>query len=224
MSSLIDRIKSLFLVEVPKSDTSAPSDMSPPESQKPPERTVETDKEEEGELNPGKPSSEFLSILINAMKAAAEKESVYLDFKQNIKSLNHLDFDQKTKYETAFAIASNRGVDKEALMKSARYFLTVLDEEQNKFDRTLGSQRQLRINNKKEEIKKLRDEIFAKQSEIEKIQEEIRQLEQKISTEKQELNDQREKIEKTAADFKGSLRFLKSKIKKDLENFNDYLD
>nr|MBS0036863.1 hypothetical protein [Saprospiraceae bacterium] len=226
MSNLLDKIKSLFVVEMEDESIDNKSSQTEDNEKDTPREDEESGRElkEEAVNNPaGKPSNDFLAILINAMQSAAKEEGIYLDFKQNLKSLNHLDFDLKTKYETAYAIAKNQGIDKEDLMRSAQFFLAVLDRENEKFEETLNLQRNRRIIDKKEEIKTLRDQIFSKQNEIEKIQDEIRQLESTIQSEKDELNDNRKKIEKTVADFESSLNLLKSKIQKDLEHFNNYL-
>ena len=227
MGSFLDKIKSLLVKKVEKHDSESEinldKEMGKEKNQRGEEnRAQESKSVDQSKVSSGKPNNDFLAILINAMQEASKEEATYLEFKQNIKSLKHLDFDDKTRYETAFAIASNQGVDKEKLLQSAAFFQRVLDNEGNKFNETLEAQRSNRVEAKKFEIKEIRDQIFDKQNEIEKIKEEIRKLEEKISAEKNVLIESKNRIEQTASDFISSLNFLKAKIVKDIENFNKY--
>ena len=230
MSSFFGKIKSLFIQEAGEDDIqSSIEEKEAKHMEKDQEHTERDDykQEEKSEGRQkavgGRPNNDFLAILITAMQEASRNDATYLEFKQNIKSLRHLDFDDKTRYETAFAIASNQGVDKQKLLDSAAFYKKVLDKEGEKFEATLENQRQNRVDARKLEIKKIRDQIFEKQNEIEKIKEEIRQLEEQISAEKEGMNENRTRIEKTASDFFSSLEFLKSKIVKDIDNFKKYL-
>lgn len=228
MSSFFKKFKSLFIQEVngdyPEEELIPDKLMKKDKGEAEEEfQKEEVKKEEIPDVVGGKPSNDFLAILITAMQEASREDATYLEFKQNIKSLRHLDFDDKTRYETAFAIASNQGVDKQKLLESATFYKNVLDKEGKKFELTLENQRRNRIDGRKLEIKKIRDLIFEKQNEIEKIKEEIRKLEEKISSEKEVMNNSRTRIEQTAGDFFSSLEFLKAKIVRDIDNFNKYL-
>ncbi len=230
MSSFFGKIKSLFIQEVEENEHQSSIEEKEDKHMEKDQEHTERDKDkQEGKSEGrqkavvGRPNNDFLAILITAMQEASRDDATYLEFKQNIKSLRHLDFDDKTRYETAFAIASNQGVDKQKLLDSAAFYKKVLDKEGEKFESTLENQRQTRVDARKLEIKKIRDQIFEKQNEIEKIKEEIRQLEEQISAEKEGMNENRTRIEKTASDFFSSLEFLKAKIVKDIDNFNKYL-
>lgn len=172
----------------------------------------------------GQPSAEFMGILMNALQDSRNQDFDYLHFKENLKSLDDLNFDEKTRFQTAFAIARNQGVDRELLIQSATFFLSVLAKEEEKFKQTLEQQKDRRILSKKDDIRKLREEIFRKQTEIEQLQEEIRKLESKIDGEKAELMSNRARIEKTSADFGGTLAFLRKKIEADINHLKKYLD
>lgn len=229
MSAIINHLKSLFVVEV--EERPSPKEKSEREkSEVGPKGEKKMDKEQEKKYSKindpadGQPSAKFIGILINAMQDAREDEIDYLHFKENLKSLKHLDFDEKTKFQTAFAIAKNQGIDKEKLEHSCNYFLKILESEDSKFQASLENQKSGRIGSRKEKIKSLRDQIFQKQSEIEQLKEDIRQLEGDINKVKDTLMEQRERIEKTASDFQSSLHFLRNKIVRDLENINKFLD
>ncbi len=230
MSSFFGKIKSLFIQEVEENEHQSSIEEKEDKHMEKDQEHTERDKDKQEEKSEGRqkavggrPNNDFLAILITAMQEASRDDATYLEFKQNIKSLRHLDFDDKTRYETAFAIASNQGVDKQKLLDSAAFYKKVLEREGKKFETTLENQRQTRVDARKLEIKNIRDQIFEKQNEIEKIKEEIRQLEEQISAEKEGMNDNRTRIEKTASDFFSSLEFLKAKIVKDIDNFNKYL-
>jgi len=228
MSSFFKKVKSLFFTEikVDKSEVEKTLNINMEEDRKQTGQELKNEEERKDEQSKrvsGKPNNDFLAILITAMQEASREEATYLEFKQNLKSLRHLDFDDKTRYETAFAIASNQGVDKQKLLESASFFQRVLEKEGKKFESTLETQRTNRIAAKKLKIKNIRDQIFEKQNEIEKIKEEIRKLEEQIGNEKETMNENRNRIEQTATDFFNSLEFLKAKIIKDIDNFNKYL-
>ena len=197
---------------------------------KPISENIENEEESDSEIASevpmvsGQPSADFVGILINAMQDARREDFDYLHFKQNLKSLDHLDFDLKTRFQTAFAIARNQGVDRNILIESAGFFLAVLENEEKKFLETLDKQKENRVQTKKDAIRSIRDEIFQKQTEIEQLQEEIRKLESKIEGEKAELMSNRARIEKTTSDFNSSIVFLKKKIETDIENLKKYLD
>ncbi len=227
---MLKKIKSLFITEIEEpigeeQPVEKVEKVDMEKGEKPEKEQRKEQKKEESEFTGrGEPNPDFIGILINAMQDAREEDFDYLHFKNNLKSLNHLDFDAPTQFKTAYAIAKNQGVDRDSLVKSASSFIEVLNREEDKFNQSLESQKQNRIELRKENIRKLRDQIFEKQTEIEKLEEEIRQLEGDIGEEKNELQENRERIERTSADFSASLEFLKKKITADIESLKKYLD
>lgn len=224
---MLNKLKSLFVTEVVEKESNLPKrdDMKENKSEPEVQDSIDAAPREEVDVPVGgQPSAEFMGILMNALQDARSEDFDYLHFKENLKSLDDLNFDQKTRFQTAFAIARNQGVNRELLIQSASFFLSVLSREEEKFKQTLEHQKNRRVMSKKDDIRKLREEIFKKQTEIEQLQEEIRKLESKIDGEKAELMNNRARIEKTSGDFSGTLAFLRKKIETDINNLKKYLD
>jgi len=164
---------------------------------------------------------------IKFLTSALEKNNLpgfdYIEYKQSLLALAGLHMDEETSFKSAYATASTLGLTKEKLVKTAEHYKKILMNEKVQFDAALQKQVQQRVNNKVDELEKLKKQI-------DEYKQKISQLEQKISRNQETIEKQddviqkaKEKIESTKDGFELTLQSLMNEIDKDIENINSYL-
>lgn len=147
----------------------------------------------------------------------------YLEFRKSIMTLQALPMDEATKFQSTYATASTLGLTKAKLLESLDYYKKVLAEESVKFKSASKEQKSTNvdtkhksisnflgsINEKKETIKRMSDEVTKHQLEIDKLHSEIAAAEKLIS-------------DKTAK-FEHTLSLIIKEIEDDAEKINKYL-
>ncbi|MCB0678879.1 MAG: hypothetical protein KDC30_19420, partial [Saprospiraceae bacterium] len=90
----------------------------------------------------------------------------YLEFKQSLSALAALNMDEVTAFKSAFATAATVGLTKDKLLKTARHYKNVLDQEKKQFDEALQKQMNQRVASKRSEVEKLKQQIVDYQAKI----------------------------------------------------------
>jgi chromosome segregation ATPase len=131
--------------------------------------------------------------------------------------------DEKTRFQSAFAMAQTMGASPDKLVQTAQHYLDVLKNEENKFEKALASQQQKQIGSKEGQIAKLDEVIREKSEKIKELTQEIQQHQQEMKSLKDEIQDAVVKVETTKNDFHASYDVLIRQIAKDMENMKNYL-
>ncbi len=229
---MLKKIKSLFVIEedVPSKEKTAEKDTSaesrtasagksaPPKAQgKHPAGTLSA------EVMPGKVKEKFLNVLFGAMERNDLEGFDYLEFKQFLKSLDKMQMDEGTKYQSAFATAQTMGASIAVLKKSARHYLDILKAEEQKFNQAANNQKEKNLTNKQEEIKLLKQQIEEKSKRIQALQKEIESHRKVVEKRTKEISVARVKVEQTQNDFQASYDALVGQIESDLKKIDTYL-
>ena len=173
--------------------------------------------------SPGKVSSKFINILLKAMDNNNLDGFDYLEFKQSLKSLEKMPMDDATRYQSAFAMAQTLGATPQKLMDTAQHYLTVLANEEKKFEQALVAQRHKQIGSKESQIKKLEEVVASKAAKIKQLTQEIEEHQKKANSLKKEIGGAVVKVESTKNDFIASYEKLIGQITEDVENMKKYL-
>jgi predicted metal-binding transcription factor (methanogenesis marker protein 9) len=172
---------------------------------------------------PGKVTSKFVDVLLGAMEKANMEGFDYLEYKQSLSSLAKMPMDEKTKYQSAFAMAQTMGASPQKLMDSATHYINVLKQEEHKFEKALANQVDGQIGAKKEQIQQLDSVIKEKAEQIKQLTEEITQHQQNIDKLNKEISTSSAKVETTKNNFIASYNKLVAQIHADVGNMKEYL-
>ena len=171
----------------------------------------------------GKVTNKFLEVLLKAMDKQNLEGFDYLEFKQSLRSLEKMPMDEKTRYQSAFAAAQTMGATPAKLVQAANHYISVLTQEEKKFEKALVNQRSKQIGNKEQQIKQMSLLIKEKSEQIKKLTKEIEQhkkLKDKLTS---EISNSSVKVENTKNDFMASYQTLVGQIQADIEKIKTYL-
>lgn len=170
----------------------------------------------------GEVSEKFMNILLGAINKNNQEGFDYIEFKQSLKSLGSVDMDEKTRIQSAYAMAKTMGATKERLIETANYYLGILETESGKFNKAVSNQISKQIDGKKGQQKDIYLSIENKQKQIEQLKKEIAQLEVDNENVSKAISSSEVKVLKTKNDFLTTYKLLQQKIHKDIELIEKY--
>ncbi len=217
MSDFLKKLKGIFVEDMPNDGKKVAASAPPPVSQ--PISVVS---------NPissikGEADERFMEMLLTAMNAANMEGFDYVEYKQSIKNLQHMPMDEATRFKSAFAMAQTMGATKEKLQQSAAHYLTVLQQEANKFTEAANRQRSQQVGTKETERENLDVNIKQKRAQIEQLNREIGEHEQALAQIKDQITEATAKVDITVADFSASYERIKRQIENDVNSINNYI-
>lgn len=222
---MLKKFKSLFIIEdgaSPGDEKTAPEKV--PESKK--ENPVNPGKVFQvptGAVGKGKVQDKFLEVLFGALESNNQEGFDYMEFKDFLKSLVNVPMDESTRIKSAFATAQTMGATKDKILSSAREYISLLANEQTKFQEALVGQKERNLTGKQNEIKQLEQTIKNKESEIEKLKADLQSHRQQIGDLEKEINVASEKLAQTASDFEATYQALVGQIQGDVRNIESHL-
>ncbi len=220
---MLRKFKSLFVIEegaarktTDSTDSSGPDRSSSPSVP----RTVSM---APGSSGKGQIQDRFLDALFSALESNNQEGFDYMEFKDFLRSLANVPMDDATRYKSAFATAQTMGATREKIISSANHYISVLNQEQRKFDEALTGQKERNLTGKQLEIKNLEETIKSKESEIERLKADIEKHRKEIGALEEEINSASEKLTQTAEDFGATYHALLSQIREDIEKIESHL-
>ncbi len=216
---MLKNLKSLFIIEEKESSgfKAKTRKAAPPPAKDAPVKA------ENKQGDPGKVRSKFTNVLLEAMNKANWEGFDYLEYKKSLQSLAKMPMDEKTRYQSAFAMAQTMGVSPQHLLDTAQHYIQVLQQEEYKFERALNKQQDKQIESKKQELQQLEKLIQQKAEQIKKLTKEIEAHQKQSKQVENEIQDSTVKIESTKNDFIASFNALVSQIHQDVTNMEAYL-
>lgn len=220
---MLKNLKSIFIVEdeTPKAKPTKEQKANAPKA--PAASSTPAQKPASSAPRSGKVTSKFVDILLGAMEKANLDGFDYLEYKKSLKSLQKMNMDEATAYQSAFAMAQTMNATPAHLVQTAEHYLNVLQQEEEKFERALENQQENRIGNKKQEKQKLAEMIKSKEEQIKQLQAEIKQHQAQLGKLDGEIQKAVTTIENTKGDFFASYQSLTQQIKADVEKMKKYL-
>ena len=164
---------------------------------------------------------------IESLVRALEKNNLpgfdYLEFKLSLGKLALMDLPEEMAYKSAFATASTVGLTKEKLLTTGQHYRKVLHDEKEQFSQALQGQLQKRVNNKQEEVIKLKTQIQAWQEQIVNLQNQIDKSQATIDDAGSQMEAEMKKIQSTKDSFEHTHLSIMNQIELDLQNIQRYL-
>lgn len=219
---MLKNLKSIFIVEEPSSQAAPAAKAKPaPAAAKPaPAPAAPTPV---GDTQPGKITPKFTDILLAAMEKVNIEGFDYLEYKKSLQSLQKMNMDEATAFQSAYVMAQTMGTTPAHLAQTAGHYLQALKSEEEKFNQALVSQREARVGAKLEEQKQLQAGIKDKSERIRQLQAEIAQHQASLTQLDSEIQQATHTIEQTKNDFFASYQNLMGQIQADVEKMQRYL-
>lgn len=223
---MLKKLKSLFIVEEEGSGDTVPEVSQSPKAKSAP---VKKEKGAPKVIPPSeiktssstKPDPKFLNSLLSAVESNNLDGFDYLEYKQSLQSLAKMDMDEKTRYESAFAMAKTMGADATKLIQSGQHYVNILQKEQSKFMNAY--QGQLSKAKGTENINNLEKVIAHKQKQIEQLKKDIEENKVALEKQKGEVNRSVAKVELTKEKFLGAYAIVAGQIQEDIKRMQQYL-
>lgn len=171
----------------------------------------------------GQPNKKFVDILLKAVEKNNKEEFDYLEFKSSLQSLKGMEMDDATMYKSALAMAKTMGATPDKLISTAKHYISILNNERNKFNAALQNQKTKQVTGKEESINKKIQAIKNKELKIKQLQEEIKQDNLKLEEMKENINKSAAKVQKTSDQFHYAFKVVTGQIFADIENMEKYL-
>ena len=227
---MLKKLKSLFIVEDSgdkKTKSPQPKPVSSSLKSKPSSPSSNSNSSSpvvsKTDASNGAVSEKFMDILLKSLEANNLDGFDYLEYKQSMQNLANMDMDEKTKFQSAFAMAKTMGATNKHLVDTASHYLKVLAQEQSKFEAALKNQQSNNITGRKQEIVDLGKVVEQKEAQIEKLKEDIAKHKTAIEKKTSELDGAANKIERTKNNFAASYQLITSQITDDVEKMKSYL-
>ena len=221
---MLKKLKSLFIIEEevkassPKSSTSTSNTNS--NKGKSSSSTANEDIPVDVQV---KAPEKFINSLLSAIEKNNMEGFDYLEFKQSLKSLDGMDMDELTRYNSAFAMAKTMGATKTNLINSAKHYIGILSDEKSKFNDAYQKQKEKQVIAREEKLKSLEASIEKKKAQIKKLQQEIIAAETQLEKKKNEINSAAAKVSKTRDQFFAAHKKVNDQIELDIKRMNKYL-
>jgi chromosome segregation ATPase len=225
---MLKNLKSLFIVEEEESKKPDPRARPKPgkedaPAQAPEQAVHQAVKPQSQHGKTGQIQEKFMDILLKAMEDANLEGFDYLEYKRSMQSLSKMDMDEKTRYQSAFAMAQTMGATPAQLIDSAEHYVQALKKEEEKFENALNHQREKHISAKQQALQELTATIRKKEEQIKRLQAEIAQHREELSATDQAIKEATERVESTKNDFIASYNHLVGQISADIEKMKRHL-
>jgi len=222
--SIFNQLKGLFIVEDNESESKKSSvnkvDSTANKSTK---KGINNTKE----INSGsnKDTEKFVNILFSAIEKNNIEGFDYLEYIQSINNLKKqgLESDEEKLFSTAFALSKTMNVDKKALIKSANFYLKVLEKENINFNESLNNNAKVKLQEKNNALNKIQAELAKNKEQLELLKEKIVENEKKAKQIKSELDTAAEKVKSIKGGFNNALSQIAGKIESDKSKIDKYL-
>ena len=167
--------------------------------------------------------SRSAQFLINALEKSNLDGFDYIEYKQSLGALAALNIGEDTAFKSAYATASTMGLTKDKLLKTAHFYLKILEQERTQFDQAVKQQVNRQIAGKQQQSQVLTQSIDQKSNQIEKLKSEILQSQAKIVQLQEEIEGAKGKIGATKQNFENTFVIIQEEIKNDISKMETYL-
>ncbi len=223
---MLKNLKSLFIVEDETPSKKSVQSKGKGTVKKPAAQPTGTKKsvvKPSSEPVKGTASKKFRDILFKAIEQNNLDGFDYLEFRNSLLSLEKMQMDEATRFQSAAAMAETLGVTPEQILQSADHYLNVLKAEEHKFQDALKGQRKKQIGSKEEEMKKIEQQVKEKSVRIQQLQKEIQADQKKAEALSTQIHNATVKVRQTSADFEASFASVANRIAEDVEKIKKYL-
>ncbi len=165
----------------------------------------------------------FANVLMKALEDKNLEGFDYLEFKQSVAKLQELGMDHDTALRSAFATGTTVGLTLEKLVKTARYYTEVLQDEKSKFMNSMEKHLMSNVEGKAKQTGELKKRIANYEAKIEQLQAEVVKAKKQIADSEALINAAKEKASVNQRGFDEALEVITSVIKQDVTDISRVL-
>jgi len=228
---MLKKLKSLFIVEeekVEKKTTNKSEEKVKKEANIPiieqNEKKIQFDQTSDANLDFDiENDTKFSEKLLMAIEQKNQSGFDYIEFKKAVKALDKIQMDEATKYKSAFATAATIGVTLPKLVESVKFYINVIDSENNNFLGSFDKNYKFKIAGKEKEIIACDTSIQEKENQIRILSEEIEKKKIELDELRFKLDDSKANMDKTQQGFKNAYYNLRSQFEADIQKMEKYL-
>ncbi|OAV45822.1 hypothetical protein A3850_006450 [Lewinella sp. 4G2] len=165
----------------------------------------------------------FANVLMKALEDKNLEGFDYLEFKQSVAKLQEIGMDHDTALRSAFATGSTVGLTLEKLVKTARYYTDVLQDEKSKFMNSMEKHLMSNVEGKAKQTGELKKKIANYEAKIEQLRAEVEKAKAKIAESTNLINTAKEKAATNQKGFDDALEVITSVIKQDVADITRVL-
>ncbi|THH41960.1 hypothetical protein [Neolewinella litorea] len=169
------------------------------------------------------PNNRFATALMKALEKKNLEGFDYLEFKQSVGRLTEIGMDLDTAINSAFITGSSVGLTKEKLVKTAKYYSEVLQDEKAQFMRSLEKHLVDNVEGKAKQTGELKKKIANWESKIEELQQQIAAAKAQIEAADSQITAARTKAEENQKGFDEALEVITKTIQQDVADINRVL-
>jgi chromosome segregation ATPase len=171
----------------------------------------------------GRTNERFQEILLTALEKNNQEGFDYFEYRESLKNLEKMPLDEKTRFQSAFAMAQTMGATPDKLRQSAQFYVSILQAELGKFEQAHADQRARLIGDREAEYNNLEAVIKNKAEQIKQLTQEIEEATKRRSSIQAEIEQSTNKIEQTKTDFESTFQNVVSRIQSDIQKMAEYL-
>ncbi|MEM9928672.1 MAG: hypothetical protein AAF840_02530 [Bacteroidota bacterium] len=165
----------------------------------------------------------FANVLMKALEDKNLEGFDYLEFKQSVAKLKEIGMDHDTALRAAFGTGSTVGLTLEKLVKTAKYYTEVLQDEKSKFMNSMEKHLMSNVEGKAKETGELKKKIANWEAKIEQLQEEVAKAKAKIAAADELINTAKDKATMNQQGFDQALKVITGIIREDVANITRVL-
>lgn len=217
---MLDKLKSLFIVEEEQSSNQQ-ADKTTKEVDSKTDRERSTVRE--SARTGGNVDQKITEKLLSAIDKTNLEGFDYLEYKNALKALEKIPMDEATRFRSAFATAATIGATLDKLVESAKFYIGVLDKENQTFLKSYDIQLKENISDKEAKVVDFEKVIQTKSDQIAQLTREIQLHQNEIMAIRAKLVETKSMMEQTQENFKVSYMNLRSHLEGDIAKMNEYL-
>ena len=165
----------------------------------------------------------FANVLMKALEDKNLEGFDYLEFKQSVAKMQELGMDADTAMRAAFSTGSTVGLSLDKLLKTAKYYAEVLQDEKSKFMNSMEKHIMSNVEGRAKQTGELKKKIANWEAKIEQLRAEVEKAKEKIASADAEISAAKEKAELNQQGFDDALDVITAAIRQDVADIRRVL-
>ena len=165
----------------------------------------------------------FANVLMKALEDKNLEGFDYLEFKQSVAKMEEIGMDHDTAIRAAFGTGSTVGLTLEKLVKTAKYYTEVLQDEKSKFMNSMEKHLMSNVEGKAKQTGELKKRIANYEAKIEQLTAEVEKAKAQIAESESLINEAKDKAAVNQKGFDDALEVITAVIKQDVEDIRRVL-
>lgn len=171
----------------------------------------------------GQKDQSIIDNLSQALSDANLPGFDYFEFAQILEKLGNTLPSEQMRFQAAFSTSAVMGATKAKLLETAQHYLSILENEANKFSEMVAAQVKATVTDKKDSVVDIEATMKEKSDLITKLTQEINELTNVRTAVLNEAAENELKIQKIQNDFAACLKIFIDKINGDTGKINQYI-